>query len=104
AARRVEDGVPKMDRSASVSFSTTQWQGVARALRETIAALREHDPEIAAWARQAAEATGGAPTRETVAAVVSAAGKAVREADPGTLSDYEGSLGPTQSRTARTFL
>ncbi len=104
AARRIEDGVPKMDRSASVSFSTTQWQGVARALRETMASLREHDPEIAAWAREAAEATGGAPTRETVAAVVAAAGKAVREADPGTLSDYEGSLSPTQSRTARTFL
>jgi hypothetical protein len=104
-ARRVEDGVPKMDRSAAVSFSTTQWQGVARALRETIAALGEHDPEIAAWAREAADAAGGgAPTRATVAAVVTAAGKAVREADPGTLSDYGGGLAPAQARTARTFL
>ena len=31
--RRVEDGVPKMDRNAAVSFSTTQWSDVARALR-----------------------------------------------------------------------
>ncbi len=102
--RRIEDGVPKMDRSASVSFSTTQWQGVARALRETIAGLREHDPEIAAWAREAAASAGGGPTRATVAAVVVAAGKAVREADPGTLSDYGAGLAPVQSRTARTFL
>jgi hypothetical protein len=103
-ARRIEDGVPKMDRSAEVSFSTTQWQGVARALRETIAALGEHDPEIAAWARQAASATGDKPTRATVEAIVAAAGKALREADPGTLSDYGGGLAPAQSRTARTFL
>ena len=34
ASRRVEDGVPKMDRSAAVSFSTAQWTGVARALRD----------------------------------------------------------------------
>ena len=46
ASRRVEDGVPKMDRSAAVSFSTAQWTGVARALRETIATLEDHDPEI----------------------------------------------------------
>ncbi len=53
-ARRMEDGVPKMDRSANVSFSTATWPGIAQALRETIASLRDHDPEIAAWARTAA--------------------------------------------------
>jgi hypothetical protein len=103
-ARRIEDGVPKMDRSAEVSFSTTQWQGVARVLRETIASLGEHDPEITAWAREAAEAAGGKPTRSTVDAVVAAAGKALREADASTFSDYGGSPSPAQSRTARTFL
>jgi hypothetical protein len=104
AARRIEDGVPKMDRSAEVSFSTARWQDVARALRETIASLGEHDPEITAWAREAAQAEGGRPTRATVDAVVAAAGKALREADPGTLSDYGGGGAPVQSRTARTFL
>ncbi len=58
--RRVEDGVPRMDRSAGISFSTAQWSGVARALRETIASLDEHDPEIAAWAHEAAGATAKA--------------------------------------------
>ena len=33
-----------MDRSVGVSFSTAEWGGVARALRESIAALDEHDP------------------------------------------------------------
>jgi hypothetical protein len=35
---------------------------------------------------------------------VSAAGKALREADPGTLSDYGGGIAPVQNQTARTFL
>jgi hypothetical protein len=101
-ARRVEDGVPKMDRSVGISFSTAQWSGAARAMRETLAALDEHDPEIAAWARDAAR-TARTP-REVIAAVVVAAGKALREADPATLSDYGGGIAPMQAQTARTFL
>ena len=106
-ARRLEDGVPKMDRNVGVSFSTTRWDGVARALREAVAALDEHDPEIAAWARDAAGLSAGEvarPSRETIDAVVAAAGKALRESDPGTLSDYGGGIAPVQSQTARTFL
>jgi hypothetical protein len=106
-ARRQEDGVPKMDRNVGISFSTSRWDGVARALRESVAALDEHDPEIAAWARDAAGLSAGEaprPTRETVDAVVAAAGKALRESDPGTLSDYGGGIAPVQSQTARTFL
>ncbi len=107
AARRLEDGVPKMDRNVAVSFSTTQWDGVARALREAIATLDEHDPEIAAWAREAAGLAPGETkpaTRETVDAIVAAAGKALHEADAGTLSDYGGGITPVQTQTARTFL
>jgi len=129
AARRVEDGVPQMDRGARVSFSTSQWTSMARALRETTAALQEHDPEIAAWAREAAAAaTSGAaasgagagatttaagtpasesppsPQRALVDAVVIAAGKALREGDAGALSDYSGGLSPVQNQTARSLL
>jgi len=102
AARRVEDGVPRMDRSVGVSFSTAQWTSLARAMRETLAALDEHDPEVAAWAEDVAHAAKTA--REKVDAVVIAAGKALRESDPGTLSDYGGGIAPVQSQTARTFL
>jgi hypothetical protein len=103
-ARRLEDGVPKMEQSVGVSFSTAEWQGVARALRETIAVLDEHDPEMTSWAREAAGAEKGKPSRATVDAVVGAAGRALREADPGLLSDYAGGAAPAQSRTARTFV
>jgi hypothetical protein len=101
-ARRVEDGVPRMDRSVAISFSTAQWTGLARAMRETLAALDEHDPEVAAWARDVARTAKTA--RETVDALVIAAGKALHEADPGTLSDYGGGISPVQTQTARTFL
>ncbi len=106
-ARRVEDGVPKMDRNVGISFSTAAWGNIARALRESIAALDEHDPEIAAWARDAAGVEPGEKprvTRQTVGALVAAAGKALRESDPGTLSDYGGGIAPVQVQTARTSL
>ena len=104
--RRLEDGVPKMDRNVAVSFSTAQWSKVARALRETLAALDEHDPEIGAWARDVVAAAPGAAAspQATVEAVVAAAGKALREADPGTLSDYGAGIAAVQMQTARTFL
>jgi hypothetical protein len=128
AARRVEDGVPQMDRSARVSFSTTEWGTAARALRETLATLEEHDAEIAAWAYEAAmidaptasgalaqtrrfgaDGAGLGPdaaqrTLATVDRVVSAAGKALHEGDPGALSDYAGGIASVQQQTARTFL
>jgi hypothetical protein len=100
--RRVEDGVPQMDRSARVSFATADWASVARTLRETMATLDEHDPEIAAWAREAA--AGAGPGMGTVNAVVAAAGRALREADAGTLSDYSGGITAVQQQTARSFL
>jgi hypothetical protein len=102
-ARRVEDGIPRMDRSVAVSFSTAQWSDVARALRETIATLDEHDPEIAAWAQEAAARAEKSP-QAIVQAVVTAAGKVVREADPETLSDFGGGSAQVQTQTARTFL
>ncbi|WP_394848231.1 hypothetical protein LZC95_12280 [Pendulispora brunnea] len=103
AGRRQEDGTPKMDRNVAVSLSTTSWGEVARALRETLASFDEHDPEVTAWAREAAK--GKTPSRDLVAAVVEAAGTTVREASQGVLSDFAvgGTQGPQQN-TARTIL
>jgi hypothetical protein len=106
--RRVEDGVPKMDRNVSVSFSTAQWSDVGRALRETIAALDDHDPETSAWAHTSALLAGpgreGTLPRATVDAIVAAAGRVLREADSATLSDYGSTLAPVQTQTARSSL
>jgi hypothetical protein len=103
AVRRLEDGVPKMDRNVGVSFSTAQWGRIAGSLRETLAALDEHEPEVDAWARDAA-ADGAKSPRAVIDAVVAAAGRSLREADAGTLSDYGGGVAPAQTQTARTFL
>jgi hypothetical protein len=104
AARRLEDGVPRMDRAVGVSFSTLEWTRAARAIREQIAAIDEHDPEIGAWARDAAKSQKPG-TRALVAAIVEAAGKSVREAQGVVLTDASGGriLG-SQSMTARTIL
>ena len=104
-ARRVEDGIPRMDRSACVTFTTARWGDFAEGLRETVAALDDHDPEIAAWARGALElAQGEAGPRSAVEALVRAAGKELREADPGALSDYAEEVSPVATQTARTAL
>jgi hypothetical protein len=105
-ARRIEDGVPKMDRNVCVSFSTAQWSKIGRTLRETLAALDEHDPEIGAWARDVVSSTpgAGASPAATVEALVAAAGKALRESDAGTLSDFGAGVTAVQTQTARSFL
>jgi hypothetical protein len=102
--RRLEDGTPKMDRAAGVSFSTASWADVGRAFRETLAALDERDPEIRAWAL---EATKGATTpRAKLDALVEASGKAIKEARAiALLDDQEGGHGDSsQLLTARTML
>ena len=106
--RHVEAGTPKMDRSVGVSLSTTNWSTVALALRETQAALGDHDPEVTAWAREAAKLKPNdkpKPSADLVEAIVRAAGAAVNEASPAVLSDIGagGARGP-QTMTARTIL
>jgi len=104
-ARRVEDATPKMDRGVGVSLSTTRWSEVARGLREAIAARIDHDPAVLAWAEGVAKEAGATTDRAKVDAVVTAAGLAVKEGDPGDLSDllYGHATGP-QSTTARGIL
>lgn len=106
--RHVEYGTPKMDRTVSVSLSTAVWPTVALALRETEAALVEHDPEVTSWAYEAANVKPGTTPKPTVAlvdAVVRAAGETVHEASPAVLSDIGagGARGP-QTMNARTIL
>lgn len=102
--RRVEEGTPKMDRSVGISFGTAAWKTVGEGLEEAMASLDDHDPEVAAWATKAAS-TAGAGLREKVAAVVVAAGRAVKESSASVLTDlaFDRAQGP-QTTTARTIL
>jgi hypothetical protein len=102
--RLIEDRVPRMDRSVRVSVSTMVWSRVGRALRETLAALDEHDPEIADWAHRVVGDGAQRTSLRDVEAVVAAAGKALREGDSDLLSDYGGGVSSVQDRSARASL
>jgi hypothetical protein len=102
AVRRLESGVPKMDRNVGVSFSTTTWDDVARGLRETLVSLEAQSPEVTNWAR---EASGGKPvSRELVDRVVSASGQAVKEASGVILADVDMGRAGGHGMTARGIL
>lgn len=100
--RRLESGVPKMDRSVMVSFSTTTWNDVAKGARETVASLDAPSPEVTTWAKEAAAGKQG---RALVDAIVLESGKSVKEATGVALSDLgmAGAHGG-QGVTARTVL
>ncbi len=124
AVRRIEYGVPKMDRSASVSFTTMTWDDVARGLSETVASLDAQSPEVTAWAKglegcalpgedvsrapthdaKASAASPCGPSRALVEKVVSASGEAVKEASGMALADVDLGHNGTQGMTARTVL
>ncbi|MDF2695062.1 MAG: hypothetical protein K0S65_3445, partial [Labilithrix sp.] len=100
--RRLEAGVPKMDRNVGVSFSTATWNDVARGLRETLVSLESSSPEVTNWAR---EASGGRPvSRELVEKVVAASGQAVKEASGIILSDVDLGRAGSHGMTARGIL
>jgi hypothetical protein len=103
--RRIEEGTPKMDRSVNVSFGTTGWGLVAAGLREALASLDEHDPEIASWTEKAVSGLKDKSPRAEVAAIVVAAGAAVKEAAPGLLTDVAvGRATGPQTTTARSIV
>jgi hypothetical protein len=104
-ARRVEDATPKMDRNVAVSLSTARWSEIGRGLREAVDERVDHDPAVLAWATDVVKDAKATTGRAKVDAVVSAAGTAVKEGDPGDLSDilYGHATGP-QSTTARAIL
>jgi len=100
--RRIESGVPKMDRNVAVSFSTTQWADVARGLENTMESLDTKDPEVMAWAREAAN--GMPKSRALVEAVVAKSGQTVKEASGVALANMDLESNAGQTMTARTVL
>ena len=102
--RRIEEGTPKMDRGVAVSFSTAKWADSARALRETLASLDEHDPEVARVGARRREAGRRSRARSWTRSS-RAAGKSVKEGQARRLSDVEvGRPDGAQQTTARTIL
>ena len=84
--RRIEDGVPPLERSVAVSFGTQTWANIGRALEEQIRSLEETDPFVARWIDEAA-GDDKKPSRALVERVVAAVGKKLKIASGGQLSD-----------------
>jgi hypothetical protein len=101
--RRMEDGVPKMDRDVAVSFGTSNWNVIGRSIAEGIASLDDRDPFVSRWAKAAA--SGETNPRAIVDRVVDAVGKSVKVANGIELSD-SAAAGPagSQASSARTIL
>jgi hypothetical protein len=113
--RRLEEGVPKMDRDVALSFGTSSWKLIGRSIAEAIASLEDRDPYVSQWARAAARGEDDkskgttAPATDDQRAIVNriatAAGKAVKVASGAVLSDSSASLpAGAQSTSARTIL
>ncbi len=104
APRRMEDGVPKMERGVNVSLGTQTWAQIGRAFEEAIRSLEDRDPYVVRWAEEAA-GPDRKPTRALVERVVAAAGKKIKVAGGGELSDIAALYsGGNQRTTARTIL
>lgn len=104
APRRIEDGVPKLERSCSVSLGTQTWEQIARAAEENLRSLEEQDPYVTRWANEAA-GDDKKPSRALVERIVAAVGKKVKIASSGELSDVAAVYGGgSQRTTARTIL
>jgi hypothetical protein len=104
APRRIEDGVPKMERGVSVSLGTQTWAQVGRALEENVRSLEDRDPYVVRWVNEAAgeDRTLG---KALVDRVVAAAGKKIKIGGGGELSDAAAVFGGGQQHTtARTIL
>lgn len=101
--RRLEFGVPRMDRDVAVSFGASSWELNARAFAESLALLEDSDPLVSRWAREAAKGLEKGP--KLLDELSKAAGKAVPVASDFELSDWAAlhSRGG-QTRSARTIL
>lgn len=104
APRRIEDGVPRMERSVSVSMGTMTWDQIARALADNLRSFADHDPYVARWAEEAAGADK-TPSKALVERVVAAAGKTIKVASGNELGDVSAIFsGGAQSTNARSIL
>ena len=102
--RRIEDGVPRLEQSVTISFGTQTWANLGRLLDDHVRALEDKDPYVARFAREAAGDVR-TPSKALVERVVTAVGKRVKVPGGGELSDVSAMYGTgPQQTTARTVL
>lgn len=95
--RKIEDGLPWLERGVRISFGTQTWEKVGRAVGENILGMVDSDPFIARFAQEAAKPKEGEAAGDDVALVgrvVEQIGKTIKVASGG----YE--LGDSSSFSA----
>lgn len=94
-ARRMEDGLPFLERGVRVSFGTQTWDKVGRAVGENMRGLIDRDPFIARFAEEAVQGSEESPDEAaTVRRVVEHVGKTVKVASGGgEFADFAGFSG-----------
>jgi hypothetical protein len=109
APRRIEDGLPWLERGVRLSFGTHTWHEVGRAVGESIRGMEDSDPFMSRFAAEAAKSAGGeAPKDQTtlLTTVVSHVGRVIKiSGGGGELGDF-GSYygGGAQGQTARAMI
>jgi hypothetical protein len=104
APRRLEDGVPKMERGVGLSLGTQTWEQIARAFQETVRSMADHDPFVSRWIAEAA-GSDRSPSKALVDRVVAAVGAKVKVAGGSELSDVAAVFaGGSQKGSARAIL
>jgi hypothetical protein len=84
--RRIEDGIPPLERSVAVSLGTHTWSNIGRALEEQVRSMEDNDPFVARWIEEVA-GDDRKPSRALVERVVAAAGKKIKMASGSDLTD-----------------
>jgi len=108
APRRIEDGLPWLERGVRVSFGTHTWQEVGRSVGESIRGMEDSDPFMARFARDAAK-SAGAPEKDEaslVQTVVAYVGRIIKVSGGGGELGDSGSYygGGAQGETARGMI
>lgn len=97
--RRIEDGIPPLERSVAVSFGTQTWANIGRALGEQVRSMEDSDPFVTRWIAEVA-GEDRTPSRALVERVVAAAGKKIKMASGGDLSDIAALYSDGPQRTS----
>jgi hypothetical protein len=101
--RRLEEGVPRMNRDVTMSFGTYTWSDLGRQFGELLASLADHDPFVTRWAKSTVGDTK--EPRAQLEKLLTTVGKTIRVPSGSMLSDTGAALtSGGQSSTTRAMI
>ncbi|HTJ80769.1 MAG TPA: hypothetical protein VL400_03570 [Polyangiaceae bacterium] len=109
APRRIEDGLPWLERGVRLSFGTHTWQEVGRSVGESIRGMEDSDPFMTRFATEAVKGAGTGGEKDpasVVQTVVSHVGRVIKVSGGGGELGDSGSFygGGSQGQTARSMI